>query len=81
MAQPGFIIETRYNFPRVPWDTLTGEGEPFNDLTLAVTRAAELATDSPKNRYRVLYRTRYSSNIVAVPPEAFEFDAELKGRN
>ena len=67
-GKPKFIVETRYNFPRVPWELLT----EVDTLTQAVEAGTTTRLTQDKNRFRVLYRSRHGGLAVVVLPEAFE---------
>jgi hypothetical protein len=80
MAQPGFIIEKRYNFPRVPWEVQAPplRHSRFSNLTNATEVAAKWKASQPDYRFRILYQSGTGSEFVVVPPEAFDFNLQVE---
>jgi hypothetical protein len=74
MSKEGFIIEKRFNAPRVPWEA---ESVVLDTLPEATSAAATWKRNNSRFRYRVLYRSKHGSEVVVVPPEAFDFNHEL----
>lgn len=83
MAKPGFIIEKRYNFPRVPWEVQAPESHHlgnsrFSNLTNATEVAVKWKASQPDYRFRILYQSGNGGEFVVVPPEAFDFNLQVE---
>jgi len=71
MAQPGFIIEKRFNAPRVPWKV---ESAVFGTFLEATETAVAWKYNNPDFRFRLLFQSRYGGQSVVIPPETFDLN-------